>query len=348
VVVTASNAVGSNSATSAQTGVVSAPTTGNPRSFYTGPLGQNNLLPPAGKAFLGTWPPGWNGSTWDQQRNLLLSREAYFGRRFGMVHLHYAAPRGGCYYDAPLSDARAQWVRENGYRIVISWSPGWTIDEINAGKADACLRDVGQRFAAWGTPFLLRIYWEFNSGDPYWGGWGQPFIDAWKRTVDVIRSQGATNVGFVWSPDGGYQSRTAVSYPGDNYVDWVGVSSYNPNATWCSPFNPGPWCELAEELSFTFLNDPTYWTVYDRYSQTKPFMVAEWGSVEDATTPGRKGQWFRNFEAKLSQFPNIRALTYFDVDLTDVEHVNWRLDTSQSSLDGFRELALDPALNTGQ
>jgi hypothetical protein len=52
-------------------------------------------------------------------------------------------------------------------------------------------------------------------------------------------------------------------------------------------------------------------TVYDVYSQRKPFMIAEVGSVEDPTSPGRKGQWVRSAGA-----------------------------------DGFRTLAINPFFNT--
>jgi hypothetical protein len=48
-----------------------------------------------------------------------------------------------------------------------------------------------------------------------------------------------------------------------------------------------------------------------------------------------------------SDFPNLRGLIYFDLDMTATAGVNWRLDTSQASLDGFRALAQDAYFNTG-
>jgi hypothetical protein len=44
--------------------------------------------------------------------------------------------------------------------------------------------------------------------------------------------------------------------------------------------------------------------------------------------------------------PNLRGINYFDVDLTRTEGFNWRLDTSSSALEGFRDLALDPFFRT--
>lgn len=320
--------------------------TGFPASFFTGPLGANNILPPKTTgALLGTFGDG----SWDQQKSQWVSRESSIGRQFDFYALHYAAPTDACDYGgiyAPYAGGREAWVVDRGAIPVINWTHGWTIDAVNAGTADACLRAVARRAAAFGHRHLLRIYWEFNGGWFRWSGSGQPFIDAWQRTVRIFKEEGATNVGFVWSPDGGYRDKAFESYPGDEWVDWAGVSLYNMNkeGAWCSPYDSGPWCEAAHVLSHDPVNYPT---IYDVYSERKPFILGENGSVEDPLSPGRKAQWFRNAREQIKTCcPNLRAISYFDVDLTATEGFNWRLDTSSSALEAFRELALDPFFNT--
>jgi chitodextrinase len=342
--VTATNAFGSTSATSAETAVVTAiaapppppppsPTpVGYPASFFTGPLGMNNILPPKPGAFLGVWPQG----TIAEQQLQIANREQFVGRRFDFIPVHHGAPAGACYQTAPFSQGREKWVADRGSMPIISWTHGWTLDQVNAGLADACLRDVGARFAAWGRPILLRIYWEFNGTWFPWSGTGAKFINAWKRTVDVMRSAGATNVGFVWCPDEGNFAGTNESYPGDAYVDWVASDRYN--------WSTSPWQTFQKLFS-----DP--WSgaaqIHDKYGPVKPYMVAETGSVEDPLTPGRKAQWHRDALAAIKlRFPSLRGFVYFDVDMTRGYGVNWRLDTSQSSLEGFRDMALDPHFNT--
>ena len=346
--ITATNAMGSTSATSAQTAVVdSPPAPGSfPASFFTGPLGMANILPGRSPGvLLGAFADG----SWDSQKNQWLSRESFLGRQFDLYGLHYAAPNDTCDYGgtvAPYTGGREAWVVNHGGIPVISWTHGWTIAAVNAGSADACIRAVARRAAAFGHRHLLRMYWEFNGDWMRWSGSGQPFIDAWRRTVNLFRAEGATNVGFVWSPDGGYRDKAFASYPGDEWVDWVGMSLYNMNkaGTWCGATNSGPWCEMGYVLSY----DPVkYPTIYDRYSTRKPFILGESASVEDPLVAGRKGQWFRNARSEISsRLQNLRGFTYFDIDLTQSENFNWRLDTSQSSLDGFRELARDPFFNT--
>jgi hypothetical protein len=82
-----------------------------------------------------------------------------------------------------------------------------------------------------------------------------------------------------------YRDRAFASYLGDEWVHWVGVRAYNRNKSgvWCSPYHSGAWCELAHLLTHDPVRAPT---IYDVYSQRKPFMVAEFCSVEHTASPG--------------------------------------------------------------
>ena len=133
VVVTATNTGGSTSATSAQTGVVaSSPTTsGYPASFYTGPAGTNNILPPNGSyPAKGAWIGEASGGGLTQTS----SRELYFGRKFNIVSL-YAQNRCDPWPASLAADVAA------GYIPMVSWFPTPAYaDQIIAGQADRCIR----------------------------------------------------------------------------------------------------------------------------------------------------------------------------------------------------------------
>jgi hypothetical protein len=168
----------------------------------------------------------------------------------------------------------------------------------------------------------------------------------WMRTGRIFQNEGATNVGFVWSPFGGAPGATGQaardSYPGDQWVDWVGASIYNWNKpdAWCGPDTYGPWCDFDRIVSSGA-------TAYQVYSPIKPFMAAESGSAEDPQQPGRKGHWFRSMRDRIPVCcPNLRGITYFDVDTSPEGGPNWKLNTSQSSLEGWRDLALSPFFRT--
>jgi hypothetical protein len=73
-------------------------------------------------------------------------------------------------------------------------------------------------------------------------------------------------------------------------------------------------------------------------------MIAETGSVEDASRPRRKGNWHRNALASIKRdFRYLKAFVYLDIKW---DGFDWRLSSSPSSLDGFRALARDPYFNT--
>jgi hypothetical protein len=331
VLVTAVNAVGSNIATSAQTAVVPSD---SPASYFAGPAGANNILPPRSTgAFLGIWDRGLTEA---------FDREAAFGRKFDLLGAMYKAPRGGCYSTVPFSDGKPQMIVEHGAIPIIHYGPGFTLDEINAGQADDCFRDLGRRIHDFGHRVFLRIYHEFNGDWMVYSGCGSKFISAWRRTVSLVQGAGANNAVWVWNPSEGYRTCAFDSYPGDEWVDWVAVDGYNHNKTgsWCGSHDG--WCEFWE----IFRHTPSV-ALHDVYGPRKPFMVAETGSVEDPNVHGRKGEWHRNALASIKKdFAYLKAFVYFDLDMSANGGVNWRLDTSQSSLDGFRTLAEDAYFNT--
>jgi Glycosyl hydrolase family 26 len=329
ILVTAVNAVGSNVATSAQTGVVPSI---YPTSYFSGPAGANNILPPTGRgAFLGLW---------DNVLTQAFDREAVFGRKLDLLGAMYNAPRGGCYNTVPFSDGKPQQIVKHGAIPIVHYRPGFTLDEINAGNADECFRDLGRRVHDFGYPVFLRIYHEFNGTWMPYSGCGDTFISAWRRTVSLVRAAGASNAVWVWNPAEGYRDCAFSSYPGDAWVDWVAVDGYNRNTGWCG--NTQGWCEFWQLFRF----DPRV-SLHEVYGPRKPFAVFETGSVEDAFKPGRKGQWHLNALASIkNEFPYLKAFVYSDFDTSSSGGPNWRLDTSQSSLDGFSTLARDPYFNT--
>jgi len=319
-----------------------------PATFLSGPAGVKNILPRRRGAFLGTWTDG----TYTTLPQNFVSRESQLGRKLDVYHLHYGATRGTCYDTAPLSPGIESWARRRGVYAFVSWSPGYTIAEVNSGAYDPCFRDVARRFKAFGHPIWLRLWWEFNGTWMLWSynsANAKPFIDAWRRVVGIFESVGADNTMFVWSPDEDYYAPDTrqVGYPGDAYVDWVASDSYNWNKSdaWCGPFHAG-WCEFWEKFHHGFSETKAVGVEVD-FRKRKPYLVAETGSLEDLSTPGRKGQWMRNMrDAIKNEFPGLRMLLYSDFDLTTAEGVNWRVDTSQSSLDGFTALARDAYFNT--
>jgi hypothetical protein len=350
VVVTATNTAGSTSATSAQTGAVASntPTSGYPASFYTGPAGTNNILPPNGSyPAKGAWIGEASGGGLTQTS----SRELYFGRKFNIVSL-YAQNRCDPWPASLAADVAA------GYIPMVSWFPTPAYaDQIIAGQADSCIRSFGNAIANQSGRVLVRPYWEFN------GGW-QTFSknsdgtrataaqekQMWQHTIDVLRTTGFfSKASVVWSVSEGYFNNgdawnNPTPYPGDNYVDWVASSGYNwdKSTAWCG-FH-ADWCSFAEALTHgRYAPAYTPMGVEATFRGKKPYLVGETGSVEDPNSAGRKGQWMIAMGNYVKTYmPGLYALVYFDQAFSGAA---WNLDSSTSSMDGFKSFANDPYFN---
>ena len=84
------------------------------------------------------------------------------------------------------------------------------------------LKSLGKR------PVFLRIAYEFD-GDPWNHYKREPTLRAYKRIVDRLRAAGVTNTAYVWQSTGFISGQEHLEgwYPGDDYVDWCGVSFFN-------------------------------------------------------------------------------------------------------------------------
>jgi hypothetical protein len=329
-----------------------------PASYFTGPAGQNNILPPNGTyptngAFLGI-TPGGPGTTYESATQDVLDLEAYIGKRFDIVQ-RFA---GGCSF--PTSTANDMVSR--GWIFMTSWQFHPYLRDVLNGSQDACITQYAQGAAAWGRRFFLRIFWEFN-GDWFQNSFYQPGVrataiqqrDAWRHVVDVMSNAGLTKASFVWAPGEGHYANNdimdeSVAYPGDDYVDWVSADGYNLGRSfdWCGG-GDGPslqgWCPLELVLHDRFNQPDGSSNVEHDFRGRKPYMPSEIGSNEGES--GQKGQLFVDGLAAIkAKFPGLYGFVYFHVNTTSTEGCcNWRLDSSTSALEGFKALATDPFFN---
>jgi hypothetical protein len=90
------------------------------------------------------------------------------------------------------------------------------------------------------VPIILRMFHEFNRTS-YWWSYNNStmtsaqFITLWQQTFDyLVNTKGLDNVLFMWGPTLGAGlsvNNTETYWPGDNYVDLIGLSNYR-GSTW--------------------------------------------------------------------------------------------------------------------
>jgi hypothetical protein len=68
----------------------------------------------------------------------------------------------------------------------------------------------------------------------------------------------------------------------------------------------------------------------------KPVFVVEFGVMDDPDDPDRKADWFREVADLAHDWPNLKALIYFD---KVKDGWPWNSDSSTESLAGYRDMA---------
>ncbi len=110
------------------------------------------------------------------------------------------------------------------------WMSGMTgseddLDRIDSGVYDANLDTLGNWLRNLARPVYLRVGYEFDNPDFNYNA--EKYVRAYRHVVDHLRAQGITNVAYVWHSWAQNNSTAAMSwYPGDSYVDWIGVSFF--------------------------------------------------------------------------------------------------------------------------
>lgn len=303
-----------------------------PASYFTGPLGKNNIVPSSKGALLMD-RYGGQGVSWQQTQQGIIAREKAMGRRFDAIQFQTNAE------DPTATRGQEQWLIERGYDfLTIAWNPSYDIAAINHGDFDALFVHAARYWKQFApTRIMVRTFTEFNLQQHLVANsCGRPFQQAWQRMTRIFANQGATNVGFWYNPDEGNNRQCVIdSYPGDRYVDWVGSDSYN----WCrvgdmscysTPSHPGP--ATFKEL-FNYSHDrcpagPCPKSQHDIFGPRKPFVIGETGTIFDKDNSAFKQQFLDSVIPGAHSMKYLRGVTFFDSDVTAAEGplTNFRVD----------------------
>ena len=201
----------------------------------------------------------------------------------------------------------------------VVWEP-WdtTLSAIAAGDSDAYITAFATAVRTLNVPIALSFGHEFNGNWYPWGTTGTTpaeFVAAWQHVHDLFAAAGATNVIWIWDPNDIFPVQNVQLqqyYPGDAYVDWVGVTGYwtqgGPN-TYDSLYLP----TLEEIRAFT----------------EKPFIIAE-TSVEAGSN---EEQSLRDLFEAVDQHSDIVGFVWYDFN----KGGDWRIENRPALLTEFQQ-----------
>ncbi len=198
------------------------------------------------------------------------------------------------------------------------------LQTIARGDYDFYIRRWAVAAKRWRSPIIIRLGHEMNAA---WYPWGvgafgntaQDYTAMWRHVVDVFRNAGADNVLWAWTP--ARLPVTADLYPGNAYVDWVGITVLNFGTV-----PPGwKWSSFADLFR-------SYYAPLEAFH--KPIMIAEVASAEQG---GDKARWIADAFASLpAEFPAVRAFMWYNAAQDKYWMINWSLESSSAAIRAFR------------
>jgi hypothetical protein len=123
-----------------------------------------------------------------------------------------------------------------GTRLVFSLpllpdDPGTTLAACAAGAYDSHWSALGRNLVSYQLEdTIVRPGWEFNGSWYRWSAAGKvsQYVGCYRRVVQSLRSVVGQDFSFDWNPNLGRGTFPAEqAYPGDAYVDYVGVDVYD-------------------------------------------------------------------------------------------------------------------------
>jgi mannan endo-1,4-beta-mannosidase len=226
--------------------------------------------------------------------------------------------------------------------------PAYSLPAIIGGAHDDYIRSYARGIHALGMPVVLRLAHEMN-GDWYpWSevGWrdlnhdDKATIDErvsingngrgdyrrmWRHVHDIFEQEGANDYTvWLWAPNR-VDNLTAAQpdveefYPGDDVVDWIGMSGYLRPSDHTPTFNSTYAATLAQLRS----------------TAAKPIMLAEIGATE---LNGTKVAWTNSLFDGLAGNGDIIGFCWFSLTVSamqgdGVQTNDWRINSTSAAAD---------------
>jgi len=283
----------------------------------------------------------------------------------GHDHLHLAADQ----------------IRSDGRMMLLTLEPEDGLEAVTEDVAQTLAADLAE-INETGVPVVVRFAHEMNGS---WYAWGQQpgaYVETFRRVAEAVHA-GAPGSAMMWAPNygGGYpfaggqhEARPGTAdfaaldtdrdgeltladdpyapyYPGDAYVDWVGMSLYH----WGDAH---PWGEnevpeggkFAAQLTGAYDGKggddtalPDFYTTYGEV-HGKPVAVPETAALYNPEVGGageleiKQAWWEQVFAEEVPErFPQLKMINWFEWDKHEAE-IDGEVDWTTTNTPAIREV----------
>jgi beta-mannanase len=243
--------------------------------------------------------------------------------KYRAVFTHWGNENKFPHYLANDLAARGQtlvifWEATN-YNVLSVSQPTYSYDAILSGRWDTYFTQFAADVRAYGKEVIIIPFSEANGNWFPWGGFVNgntpaKHNEAFRYIREFFRN--APNAKFGWAPNQASvpnipQNAIEVYYPGDAYVDYVGIDGFNFGTPW---------------LSFNSLFEDSL-AVLKTYN--KPIFVFSFASAAGT----QKASWITNaITTEIGKYPEVKAWIWFNEN----KERDWRVNSDSASLEAFK------------
>jgi beta-mannanase len=309
---------------------------------------RNLLIPPAGQAYTGAYI-----DFGDHEDGVSIEKIQKFET---LVRKKQAIVASSSWWgERSFPKHNIEVIQANGSVPLIYWSPWdrpydlkapntFSLTSILAGTHDAYIDNWGRQAHENGKPIFVAWGLEMNGSWFPWSGFfygkenggAETFKKAYRYVVQRVRAQHATNVIWVFhtnntsAPDDPWNTMAAY-YPGDDVVDWLGLSAYGQQ------YRGQGWVSCEQSFAAAYKE-------ICALSPTKPVMFAEWG-IGEFPLHGSKAKWITQaFDLFQTAYPRVKAAVFWHERWQNEDgfYSNLRVYSSVAALEAYRRGVASP------
>lgn len=224
----------------------------------------------------------------------------------------------------------------------LTWEPMYIDNQIKTtipyedvlnGLYDPYLSVIANDIKQWGKPLVIRFAHEMNLATYHWGtsledyGPHSPeiYIKMFRHVVEIFRSKQATNALWAFCPNADSVPNEDWNepqhyYPGDQYVDLLGMDGYNWGASSEEMLQNKVWFNSGRSFEEIF---HSLYHQLKKIAPHKPIIVFETASVKEPNGKNQS-QWIQE-ALKISKKWGIKGIVWFQAN----KEKDWRLKSTE-------------------
>lgn len=212
-------------------------------------------------------------------------------------------------------------VGQRGKTLLIFWEPNFGYDAIINGSKDNYINQFATAASNYNDPIILVPFDEMNLNEEDWGygrnnNTAEKFQQAWRHIHDIFAPVSNVKFGIAYnnvSIPNVSGNRFSDYYPGDDYIDYVGVDGFNFG---------GPWQNFSQVFDSA---------IDALQAFNKPIYIFSTAS----TAGSQKAQWISDgLGSRIHDYQNIAGWIWFNQN----GERNWLVNSDQQSLEAFRNI----------